>query len=205
MTGLDVNIRRRRVARVVTELTGPANTVAVLVLSVAISSAPRTPAGIIMAIVATLFAAVIPFVYVVWRVKSGRLTDHHISVRTERTVPIIVGLASVAIGLTLILIAGAPSRLLALFITGLSGMIVVLLVTRRWKISVHLSAFAGAAVISGFAFNLPVGILIASFIPLVAWSRVELNDHTWPQVTAGTLAGLIVCGAVFPLSLHWLE
>lgn len=199
-----MNLRPRRVARVVTEVTGPANTVAVVVLSVAISSAPRTPSGVIMAILATVFAAVIPFGYVVWRVKSGRLTDHHISVRTERTIPIIVGLASVAVGLTLILIAGAPSQLLALFITGVAGMVVILLVTRRWKISVHLSTFAGAAVIGGFTFGLSVGILIGSCIPLVAWSRVELEDHTWPQVAAGTLAGLIVCGAVFPLSIHWL-
>lgn len=34
-------------------------------------------------------------------------------------------------------------------------------------------------------------------VAAVAWSRVELRDHTWPQVVAGTVAGIPLAAATF--------
>lgn len=66
----------------------------------------------------------------------------------------------------------------------------------KWKISLH-AAVAWAAVVTLAIVYGPWPLLIALPAALVAWSRVELGDHTAAQVLAGTAMGVIVGGGSF--------
>ncbi len=136
--------------------------------------------------------------YVASGVKAGKWSDHHVSNRHQRHTPLLVGLVCIATASVLLAVVHAPRELLALVLSQLVGLVVVMTITRFWKVSVHSSASGGL-----------VGILIVMFgfwallgvVPLavVAWSRTVLDAHTWPQVIVGAASGATVALTVFPL------
>jgi membrane-associated phospholipid phosphatase len=61
----------------------------------------------------------------------------------------------------------------------------------RWiKLSLHL-AFAGFGGLILASVHLGYGLPIFMFIPLLAWSRLALSRHTFPEVIGGFALGLI--------------
>src|SRR5689334_14124856 len=126
-----------RLARLVTEVLAPAPTVAVLLLLVAWHSAPSAADAVRWGILAALFASLVPFLYIVRGVRRGRLTDHHVRLREQRRLPLLVGIASVLIGLTLLALWGAPRDLVALVAAMAVGLSSSLAVTLFWKLSIH--------------------------------------------------------------------
>ena len=66
----------------------------------------------------------------------------------------------------------------------------------HFKISLHAAVSAGAAVILAIAYG-PWLLALGLLVVLVAWSRVELRDHTTPQVVSGAALGLLTGGTVY--------
>ncbi|MGQ5260822.1 phosphoesterase PA-phosphatase [Micromonospora sp. ZYX-F-536] len=187
-----------RVARLVTEVTAPAVLVSLLMVTVSWHSAPVAAHGLAWGLLATIFVTGIPFAYIVGGVRRGRLTDHHVGRREQRRVPLLVGLGSVAAGLALLALLGAPRPLLALAVAGLVGLVVAVSVSHWWKMSIHLAVAAGTLVILALTFG--ARLLVAlPLLAVVGWSRVRLRDHTVPQVLAGGVLGALIAGVVFGL------
>ncbi|MEU5903614.1 phosphatase PAP2 family protein [Micromonospora sp. NPDC047527] len=187
-----------RIARLVTELTAPAVLVSLLMIAVSWHSSPGNGRGLAWGLLATLFVTGIPFAYIVGGVRRGRLTDHHIGRREQRRVPLLVGLGSVATGLALLTVLGAPRPLLALAVAGLVGLVVAVSVSHWWKMSIHSAVAAGTLVILSMTFGR--GLLVAApLLAVVGWSRVRLRDHTVPQVLAGGVLGALIAALAFGL------
>ncbi|MEU4378753.1 phosphatase PAP2 family protein [Micromonospora echinofusca] len=184
-----------RLARFVTELTAPAVLVSALTLAVGWHSTRGTH-GLAWGLLATLFVSGIPFAYILGGVRRGRLTDHHVGIREQRRVPLLFGLCSVAAGLALLAVLGAPRPVLALAAAGLVGLVVAVTVSHWWKMSIHSAVAAGTVVVLVLTFG--AGLLAtAPLLALVGWSRVRLRDHTVPQVVAGLALGALVAALVF--------
>ena len=189
---------RRRVARLVTEVLAPAPTVAVLLLLVAWQSATTPAEAARWGILAALFASVVPFTYIVRGVRRGRLTDHHVRLREQRPLPLLVGIGSVLLGLALLASWGAPRELVALVAAMAVGLASALLVTLVWKLSIHTAVVAGAGVILVLVFG-PALLALAPLVGLVCWARVAVGDHTPAQTLAGVALGAGVAASVFSL------
>ncbi|MCL7460942.1 phosphatase PAP2 family protein [Micromonospora echinofusca] len=188
--------RTLRLARFVTELTAPAVLVSALTLAVGWHSTRGGAHGLAWGLLATLFVSGIPFAYILGGVRRGRLTDHHVGVREQRRVPLLFGLCSVAAGLALLAVLGAPRPVLALAAAGLVGLVVAVTVSHWWKMSIHSAVAAGALVVLVVTFG--AGSLAAApLLVLVGWSRVRLRDHTVPQVLAGLALGALVAALTF--------
>jgi len=187
-----------RLARLVTEILAPAPTVAVLLLLVAWHSAPTAADALRWGVLAALFASFVPFLYIVRGVRRGRLTDHPVRVREQRRLPLLVGVASVVIGLTLLALWGAPRELVALVASMVVGLVSSLLVTLVWKISIHTAVVAGAITILVLVFGWPL-LVLAPLAVLVCWARVAVRDHTTTQTAAGVLLGATVAAVCFTL------
>jgi membrane-associated phospholipid phosphatase len=183
-------------ARLVTEVLAPAPTVAVLVLLIAWHSAPTAAEGVRWGALAALFVSVMPFLYVVRGVRRGGLTDHHVGVRQQRLVPLLVGIASMLVGLILLALWGAPRDLVALVAVVAIGLASSLLVTLVWKLSIHAAMVSGAVTILVFVFGPPL-LVSAPLVPLVCWARVAVHDHTPAQTLAGAVLGATVAAMVF--------
>lgn len=189
---------RRRVARLVTEVLAPAPIVAALLLVVAWRSAPTTTEAMAWGLLAALFASLLPFLFILRGVWRGRLSDHHVGVRAQRPIPLLVGVVSVLIGLGLLVAWRAPRDLVALVGAMTVGLVVSLLVTLGWKMSIHTAVAAGAAVILVLVFGPPL-LALSPVVGLIGWSRVEIGDHTPAQVAIGAVLGAVVAAAAFSL------
>jgi hypothetical protein len=185
-----------RFARLVTELSAPAVLVSLLTLAVGWHSTAGGLGGLGWGLLAVLFVSGIPFAYIVGGVRRGRLTDHHVGLREQRRVPLLVGLCSVVAGLALLAALGAPRPVLALVVAGAIGLVVAVAVSHWWKMSIHSAVAAGTVVILILTFGAPL-LAAVPLLVLVGWSRVRLRDHTVPQVLVGGLVGGLVAGAVF--------
>jgi membrane-associated phospholipid phosphatase len=172
--------------------------VAVLLLLVAWRSAPTPGEALKWGALAALFASLVPFGYILRGVRRRRLTDHHVRVRAQRPVPLMVGIGSVLVGLVLLALWGAPPDLVALVGAMAVGLASALLVTLFWKVSVHAAVTAGALVILVLVFG-PWLLLLAPLVALVGWARVASGAHSPAQVIVGVLLGGAVAGIVFPL------
>ena len=188
--------RETPLAGLVTEILAPAPTVAVLVLLVAWHSAPTAAEAVRWGALAALFVSVVPFVYVVRGVRRGGLSDHHVGVRQQRPVPLLVGVASMLVGLVLLVLWDAPRDLIAVVAVVAAGLGMSLLVTLVWKLSIHAAVVSGAVTILMFVFGPPL-LVVAPLVPLVCWARVAVHDHTPAQTLAGAVLGATVAAVVF--------
>jgi membrane-associated phospholipid phosphatase len=186
-----------RLARVVTEVLSPAVIVVALPLAVAWQGtgyelAPTLGWGLLVA----LFYSAIPMVIMVRGARRGRWDGHWVRERERRMVPFLLCLVSTTVGLVIMLVGGAPQAVIALSWSMIATLVVVLAITRWWKVSVHATV-AGGAVATIVLLYGPWYLLLIAGVALVAWSRVMVEDHTAAQVVVGALLGPIVGGAVF--------
>ena len=186
----------KRLARLVTEVFAPATVAGLLLLVVAIHSARSVSEAVVWGLIAVLFASLLPMLYIIRGVRRRRLSDHHVGVRTQRPLPLLVGAFSVAVGTALLTFLHAPRDLVALIGAMAAGLLTSLLVTLFWKISVHVAVGAGAIVILTLVFGPPL-LFLTPLVALIGWARVELGDHTPVQVVAGSGLGTLVAAAVF--------
>jgi hypothetical protein len=185
-----------RVARVLTEVFAPAVLAAAMPLILAVHAADSVATGIGWGLLAALFSSAIPYGIIWLGVRRGSLTDHHIGVRQQRRGPALLGLASVLLGLAVLLVAGAPRLLVLAAVLMFVVLLVVAAVNQVWKLSAHAAAAAGAATALIVVFG-PVLLATALVVVAVAWSRVRLGDHTTGQVLAGAGVGALLAGVIF--------
>lgn len=142
---------------------------------------------ITLEVVSLVFASALPMAIILfWAKKLG--TDRDISNRSDRYMPLIVGIVSYFIGFLVCLIFDLDNFLTCLLLCYSVNTGVVLLITAKWKISVHTTGLSGpnAALILLLG---PVGALIGILYPLIIWSRVLLKKHTLAQAIAGGVQG----------------
>src|ERR687886_1161693 len=133
-----------RLARALTEVLAPAPVAGCLLVLVAWHSADSAADAVRWAVLVVLFAAVVPMAYIVVGVRRRRLSARHVGVRHERPLPLLVGVASVLVGVGSLVVLQAPRELVALEAAMSVGLGTSLLVTLAWKISIHAAVAAGA-------------------------------------------------------------
>lgn len=190
---------RRRLARLITEVLAPANVGALTFLLVAWHSTPTILDALRWGLLTVLFTIALPFAFILWGVRRQRFTDHHVRLREQRPQALAIGIASGLVGLLLLVVLGAPRELIALVVSMATGLMIALLITFFWKMSIHVASVAGAIVIVALVFGTQF-LMLAPLVFVVGWARVELGDHTPLQVTVGALIGSVVAACVFSLT-----
>jgi membrane-associated phospholipid phosphatase len=190
--------RRLRVARLVGELLSPPPILVVLALVVAWDSSPTPAMAVVWGAIAAVFASVLPYALILRGVRRGRLSDKNISLREQRIRFGVVGITSILIGLAVLAALGAPAEMVALMASIAVGVACGWVITLWWKISVHAAIAAGAATVLTLVFG-TAPLVVWPLVALIAWSRVQVGDHTPAQVLAGVALGIVVNATVFPL------
>jgi len=108
----------------------------------------------------------VPFGYIWWGVKSEKLTDLHVSCRSERLVPLLVGLMALGGMLVGLHLLSASRPLVATLVAVIVSFALATLITNvaKYKISLHIDSAAGAVTVC---------CLLASpvFLALSPWWR----------------------------------
>ena len=190
--------RRLRMARLVSELLSPPPILAVVALVVAWDSSPTPAMAILWGGVGAVSASVLPYALILRGVRRGQLTDRNISLREQRVRFGAVAMASILTGLAVLAAFDAPAELVALQASVAVGVACGWVVTLWWKISVHAAIAAGAATVLLLVFG-PALLVSWPLVAVIAWSRVQVGDHTPAQVLAGAALGVVVNTIVFQL------
>jgi membrane-associated phospholipid phosphatase len=183
---------------VVGELLSPPPILVVLALLVAWASSSTPAMAVLWGGIAAVFASVLPYALILRGVRRGRLSDKHISLREQRIRFGVVAIISILIGLGALAAFDAPAEMVALLASIAVGVACGWVVTLWWKISVHAAIAAGAATVLLLVFG-PALLAVWPLVALIAWSRVQVGDHTPAQVLAGVALGVVVNATIFPL------
>lgn len=183
-------------ARGTTEVLAPWVVVLALPLAVGWQATHSLGPTLLWGLLVSLTSSVIPMGVIVWGARTGRWDGHHVRDRTGRLVPFAALIISSAIGLTLLLTLGAPWLLTALDVSMLALLLVTGAITVRWKISMHAAVSAGAVVILALTYH-PLLWALSPLVAAIAWSRVQLGDHTVTQVVVGAIVGGAGSGGLY--------
>lgn len=134
--------------------------------------------------------------FVIFGTYKGFFSNFDVSIRTERPKLFLAGAIVGILYLSTLILLNAPRVLTILVLGILLGVIIIGILSRWFKTSIHtatISSFSLSMVIL-FGINyLPVFLLI----PLVAWARVKLKKHTPAEVLVGGFLGLTLTIIVY--------
>jgi len=145
-------------------------------------------AGIGWGLLAALFAAVLPTLFISHGIRRGRWSDRNVGARRPRLIVLAFITWSVAAGLILLVAAGAPRMLTGYLAFMLASVAVLAAITTVWKISIHCAVASGSVAVLALTYGPPV-LAGYALVALLGWSRVALADHTVAQVVAGSVLG----------------
>ena len=189
-----------RVARAISLAGSPFLLAAALLLIVSWHATHRVGATLGWAALTALFVTVTPLVLLALAVCAGRVRNLDLDLRHERPWPMLFALAVTVLGLVTLWLLGAPRLLLVLLLSTLIGGMVALLITLRWKISIHTGGAAGCATVLALLYGARALPLLLG-VALIGWSRVVLGKHTWAQVVVGALVSTLITILVFDIGL----
>jgi membrane-associated phospholipid phosphatase len=151
--------------------------------------------------VAAVFAGVLPMVFINRGIRDGRWADRNVGAKRPRLIVLTFIIASVAVGLALMVGLGAPGELSGYFACMLGSIAVLAAITTAWKISIHCAVASGSVTILALLFGpwlIPAYLLVA----LTGWSRMALKDHSAAQVIAGSVLGAVAAVVTYALIPH---
>ncbi len=187
-----------RLARLLSELFNPLLVALPTFLVIALASSPDVGHALLWWAVAVIGISLAPFLFVLRGVRRGRYSDHHVSIREQRFVPLLFGLGCMSLTFVLLALLHASPVLIATVTAVIVACGLSLLITRYWKISLHLVGIAGAVTVCLLLFG-PRVLWLSPLIALVGWARWQVRAHTLLQALAGTVLAVSVTLLVFRL------
>jgi hypothetical protein len=183
-------------AQAISKCTNPCvlSVVTLLLIAITKSSNMRELVGWIVIILP--FFVLIPVVYLYVRAsKSGNsiksvfeltifLKQHP---RDILILALLLGLPCLAI----LWLIKAPAILISTLVALIAGSVVTALFNIFYRVSFHLTAITLLIVMTAQAWGQAFFILFAA-IPLIAWAKYQIRDHTVPQLLIGIAVGLVV-------------
>ena len=150
--------------------------------------------------VSILTATLIPVLVVHhYSVRYGN-TDGDVVRREDRARPLIGGVLSYLLGVVLLYAIGAPRICTVMMLSYALSTAVVMLISTRWKISIHVTGVMGPAMALSMVYW-PWGLVMFVLLPPVMWSRYVRGKHTPLQLVGGAVYGFVATGLVLSVFL----
>jgi len=191
-----------RAARMLSRIGNPMVLAVPCFFAVSYKAAPSWPNRIRWWILSCSLITLVPLIHIRWGVRTGRISDHDISVREERFWPYMLQIITVVATYGLLRGFGAPRLVIALVVSVSTAMVAITGVTLYWKMSMHVAGTAGTVTVLSLVYGKRAIPLIA-LVPAVPWSRHVLDHHTPTQALAGAALGAAAPLIVFrQMDLH---
>jgi membrane-associated phospholipid phosphatase len=141
--------------------------------------------------ITSIFGCVFPLVMVLGLLKLDIIKDFYAYDKETRFIPFLWTTLFYLLGVISLILVSSPPVVTALMACYFVNGIVLMLITFKWKISIHASGITSPFTALVYLLGGVMLPLLLVVIP-VAWARVELKAHTKMQVTVGAiLSGLL--------------
>jgi hypothetical protein len=145
----------------------------------------------------TLMTAVFPLISILLLRRAGMISSLEMPIREERIAPFVMTLIYYAMAYFLLRQARLDTVVLGLFSGVIIALVTTILITLRWKISVHMVGIGGfVGTLAGIAdvHGVPLLPWLAAAIVLtgsLATARLLTGSHEPAQVYAGGALGMV--------------
>ncbi len=139
----------------------------------------------------SFFSGLLPIILLYILKVRGIIGDLMVNERDERLIPFASVFGSYLLGAALLRVYNAPPTIVALMVSYVITSLVMLLITLRWKISIHAAGVAGPSMFLVLRYNLVLWPFLLVTL-LVCWSRWRLRVHTIEQLFGGAILSVIV-------------
>jgi membrane-associated phospholipid phosphatase len=139
----------------------------------------------------SFFSGLLPIISLYYLKRVGVIGDLMVNERDERLIPFACVFGSYLLGTAFLWIFNAPTTMVALMVSYVITSLVMMVITLRWKISIHAAGVAGPSMFLVLKYNLVLWPFLIVTL-LVCWSRWRLKVHTIEQVFAGATLSVIV-------------
>jgi len=140
--------------------------------------------------VSLTFGTLVPLAVIFLLLKRGVVSDFFVSEKKERAKPFAGAILSYIIGSLMLWWLRAPLIVTASMLCYAGNTVLMMLITRQWKISVHASGITGPTTVLIESIGVWVSIFFALLIP-VGWARIKMKAHTPTQIIAGALVTIV--------------
>jgi membrane-associated phospholipid phosphatase len=178
-----------RAARTISNIISPPVIFAVMGLALALYELPSWE-GLLWAAIYGFWVSLVPSLLVGYLLKTGRISDLHMSNTKERRWPYVTSVIGSIIALFFIQLFDGPELLRCLAIFSIIELTALGVITNFWLISIHATAMAAATVISGLVFGWWTLIILVPLTAAVCFLRLFLRRHDVAQVAAGLVLGI---------------
>lgn|SRR5690606_16255342 len=168
---------------------------------IAFYSADSQERAVVWALTYSVIVCILPALYIGYMVWRGHITDIHVRVREQRIRPFVVSVICTVVAWLLFQWMEAPALLPLFTLFSMIQLVVVLLITMTWQISLHSMTITGAVVVAGALYGPGTALLLSPLIPVVGAARIKLRRHTLAQVIAGGILGALLTAVMVALSL----
>lgn len=131
---------------------------------------------------------VFPIITFLYLQKKGKIINIDATIKEERTTPYVAGIIFCIISAIILFLFQVNSVSISLWISYSINMLLIIIITKFWKISAHAVGVATAVALLTFVLG-AVGLWLLLILFLVMWARVKLKVHSIAQVIAGSLVG----------------
>lgn len=178
-----------RVARTLSNVISPPIMFAFTGLALGVHERPFWP-GLAWGAVYSLLIAMTPMVVIIYLLRTGRISDIHMSAIHERHIPYLTAVISGLAAYVLLWVFDGPQMLRCLAVLSILTLGALGLINTRWLISIHATAAASTWTIMSLVFGWAVSLALLPFVVLICLIRLYLKRHTPAQVLAGVALGI---------------
>lgn len=176
-------------ARWISNLFSPPVVWAILAFPIAFRQSETQDQGLFWAFIYVTLVCILPAIFVGVMVWRGSITDIHMQIRQQRIRPFIVSIICTSVAWALLRSWDAPEILPTFAFISLAQIIVMLIITFVWQISMHMMSVSSAVVTSAILFGPGAALLAFPLIPVVGAARLNLKRHTMSQLVGGCVLG----------------
>ena len=156
-------------------------------------------AGIIL-IGTCVFCLILPLLSVFILLLTKKIDSLEMPKKEERFLPILFASIWMILGFYFMkeIFSYAPI-MKSIYLGAIYVILIALLITKKWKISLHMLAIGGATgvfIMLGFLFGQNLMLLLITILisGILGYSRLSLKAHSLNQIYAGFIVGNIVMG-----------
>ena len=156
-------------------------------------------AGIIL-IGTCVFSLILPLLSVFILLLTKKIDSLEMPKKEERFLPILFASIWMILGFYFMkeIFSYAPI-MKSIYLGAIYVILIALLITKKWKISLHMLAIGGATgvfIMLGFLFGQNIMLLLITILisGILGYSRLSLKAHSLNQIYAGFIVGNIVMG-----------
>jgi membrane-associated phospholipid phosphatase len=187
---------RERLARLVSNILNPFIVSVIVILLLAVKDASSMADAMKWAGISLALSVLPIFIVAIFLIHRKKLDGFFANPREQRNVVYILASALGALGCGIMWYLDAPELLVVTFTAGLASIVVFMGINYFWKISLHTAFMAASVAVIIMVYGATAAWTLV-FLPLMAWARIELKQHSIAQVISGGLLAAIIVAGVF--------